>query len=164
MIDRTPPPEVTAELFEQWRLAVRGTLNPQRITNPVWKWLIESRLWPFSASQRFANNIAASVHPSWCFDRYGQSQTKLGDGRTVWIAGEHEDHYDPDFFIYNDVVVISPAGEIEILGYSPETFPPTDFHSATLVDAHLVLVGSTDTRARSLADDADEWRRAGLEP
>jgi hypothetical protein len=30
----------------------------------------------------------------------------LPDGRLIRIGGEHEDYYDPDFQIYNDVVVI----------------------------------------------------------
>jgi hypothetical protein len=32
------------------------------------------------------------------------------------IGGEHEDYYDPDVHIYNDVVVLGPGGEIEIYG------------------------------------------------
>jgi len=57
----------------------------------------------------------------------------LPDGREVLIAGEHEDYYDPDFFIYNDVVVRAPDGKFAIYGYSKEAFPPTDFHTATLL-------------------------------
>ncbi len=80
--------------------------------------------------------------PCWCFDRFGQSSTVLADGRTVLIAGEHEDHYDPDFYIYNDVVVVHPDGGIEIFGYPREIFPPTDFHSATLVGKNIVIIGN----------------------
>lgn len=46
--------------------------------------------------------------PTWCFDRFGRSTAWLPDGRVVLIAGEHKDSYDPDFCIYNDVVVIQP--------------------------------------------------------
>ena len=46
--------------------------------------------------------------PTWCFSRFGQSETVLPDSSRVLIAGEHEDWYDPDFHIYNDVVVIRP--------------------------------------------------------
>jgi hypothetical protein len=60
----------------------------------------------------------------------------------VYIAGEHEDHYDPDFYIYNDVVIRSPDDRIEIFGYPRDAFPPTDFHSATLLGEHLVLIGN----------------------
>ena len=60
----------------------------------------------------------------------------------VFIAGEHKDHYDPDFYIYNDVVVQHPDGRIDIFGYPREIFPPTDFHSATLVGDRIVLIGN----------------------
>ncbi len=47
------------------------------------------------------------------FERFGQSKTITLDGRTIHIGGEHEDHYDPDFFIYNGV---NPGGFIMIHG------------------------------------------------
>jgi hypothetical protein len=67
---------------------------------------------------------------------------QLPDGRVVFIAGEHEDFYDSDFYIYNDVVIQHPDGRIDIFGYPREVFPPTDFHSATLVKNRLVLIGN----------------------
>ncbi len=83
--------------------------------------------------------------PTWCFSRFGQSETVLPDGSRVLIAGEHEDWYDPDFHIYNDVVVIRPdqgADQvIQIYGYPREFFRPTDFHSATLVGDAIYIVG-----------------------
>jgi hypothetical protein len=66
----------------------------------------------------------------------------LADGREVLIAGEHEDYYDPDFFIYNDVVVKTTDGKIAIYGYPKDVFPPTDFHTATLLPGRIVLIGS----------------------
>ena len=45
--------------------------------------------------------------PVWCFNRFGGTVTKLPDGCFVHIGGEHEDFYDPDFCIYNDVIVIA---------------------------------------------------------
>jgi hypothetical protein len=80
--------------------------------------------------------------PGWCFDRFGQSSTELPDGRTLLIAGEHEDYYDPDFHIYNDVVALHPNGSIDIFGYPAEVFPPTDFHTATLVGDQIIIIGS----------------------
>ena len=58
------------------------------------------------------------------------------------ISGEHEDHYDADFFIYNDVVVAAPDGPVEIYGYPLDAFPATDFHSATLVDGAILIIGN----------------------
>jgi len=61
----------------------------------------------------------------------------------IYIAGEHEDSYDPDFYIYNDVIVIHPNLEIQIYGYPSAVFPATDFHSATLVqDESIYIIGN----------------------
>jgi len=92
--------------------------------------------------------------PNWTFERYGAT-----DGVARWtdycIAGEHEDSYDPDSYLYNDVVVFRSGGEIEICGYPTEVFPPTDFHSATLVGDRVIVIGC-------LGYDRD--RRPGFTP
>lgn len=80
--------------------------------------------------------------PIWCACRMGQSMTIIEDGRAVLIAGEHEDGYDPEFCIYNDVIVIGQEGQIEVYGYPPEVFPPTDFHTATRVGEWIYIIGS----------------------
>ena len=134
-------PAVTADLFREWRTPRFGRANPERMNNPVWEWLIRSRLDAYSATQKLSGSSALEDGPGWCFNRFGQSSTKLPDGRTVLIAGEHEDHYDPDFNIYNDVVVRHPDGKVDIFGYPVEVFPPTDFHTATLVGSRIIIVG-----------------------
>jgi hypothetical protein len=68
--------------------------------------------------------------------------TFLPDGRIVQIGGEHEDNYDDDFCIYNDVFVHEPDGTIRIFGYPDSEFPCTDFHTATLVGQDIWVVGS----------------------
>ncbi len=78
----------------------------------------------------------------WCNQRYGASLTPLPDGRYIQIGGEHEDFYDPDFCIYNDVIVFDGKGSFQIYGYPENVFPPTDFHTATLVDEHIYVIGS----------------------
>jgi hypothetical protein len=137
-----PPREVTPELFLEWRSPRVGTANPERQSNPVWAWLAgcpELNAW--MASRHFHGPSAMTAGPGWCNQRFGQSRSVLPDGRTVLVAGEHEDYYDPDFYIYNDVMVVDPAGGIEVYGYPHEVFPPTDFHSATRVDGRLLIVG-----------------------
>lgn len=59
----------------------------------------------------------------------------------VEIAGEYEDFYDPDFCIYNDMVVHRRDDTYDIYGYPEAVFPPTDFHTATLIGDGLFLVG-----------------------
>ncbi len=72
----------------------------------------------------------------------GRTITSLPDGRYVSIGGEHEDSYDQDFSIYNDVVVFNEADDsIDIYGYPKAVFPPTDFHSATLTGDCIVIIG-----------------------
>lgn len=79
--------------------------------------------------------------PVWSFARFGMSETELPDGSRLFVGGEHEDWYDPDFYIYNDVIVVRPSGDVEIYGYPRELFRPTDFHSATLVGDSVYLIG-----------------------
>src|SRR5712691_10149821 len=105
-----PDASVTSELFKKWRSPRYGRANPERMNNPVWEWLIRSELTAYSANNEFEGPSSCDAGPCWCFSRFGQSSTELPDGRVVLIGGEHEDFYDPDFYIYNDVVVKNPDG------------------------------------------------------
>lgn len=148
---REPGPEVTPELFRKWQHARRGQTPAEEMTNPVWLWLFRGRVDPYHANERFKSRIGKLLgsvdypaEPRWAGCRLGQSRTQLADGRTFWIAGEHEDYYDPDFFIYNDVIIEYPDGNVRILGYQEATFRPTDFHSATAIlnERTILLIGS----------------------
>jgi len=130
------------ELFLEWRSPRFGTSNPTNLSNPVWEWLIRTRKSAYQAIKQFGGPPSARNGPVWCFARYGQSTTVLQDGRKLYIAGEHEDYYDPNFFIYNDVVVQNANGTHSIYGYPKALFPPTDFHSATSAPEHIVIVGN----------------------
>lgn len=125
--------------FKDWCVPKRGNANPERQTNDVWSWLVETRVGAYTAHK--AAGAGERVYPGWCFARYGQSETVLADGTKIYIGGEHEDHYDPDFYIYNDVVAVRPDASIEIFGYPKDVFPPTDFHSATLVGDKVFIIG-----------------------
>jgi hypothetical protein len=104
---------------------------------------LKSAYGPYRARDLFKLPLNREEGPIWTFDRMGRTHTELPDGRVVCVGGEHEDFYDPDFCIYNDVVVFDSSGQIEIYGYPREVFPPTDFHTATLVGDKIVIVGST---------------------
>jgi ankyrin repeat protein len=110
-----------------------GTSNPEKMTEPFW-------VGAYQGAQVF--DAANRVHPIWCAQRFGQSLTRLPDGRVIQIAGEHEDSYDADFYIYNDVFVHRQDGTIEIYGYPEDVFPPTDFHTATLIGKYIYVIGS----------------------
>ena len=118
-----------------------GTANPALMQEPFWQGMIRSGVNAYQAAQHFKTNDE-DIHPVWCAQRFGQSITFLENGLIVQIAGEHEDSYDPDFYIYNDVFVHHPDGTIQIYGYPEASFPPTDFHTATLVGEYIYIIGS----------------------
>lgn len=130
--------EITREMFKQQSLPRFGNANPEQMEMPFWKFMIQTKEPAFWASKYFDTPMS----PVWCFQRFGTSETILPDMRAILIAGEHEDFYDDDFYIYNDVIVFYPGGEIKIFGYPKHIFPPTDFHSATLIGDHIYIIGS----------------------
>jgi hypothetical protein len=157
--------EITKELFESQRDPKFGTSNPERMRNDFWEWMIRGDQGALYGSPDFsgapvvtregAPNAPFGPHharklfkvpldrcdgPIWTFDRMGASRTELPDGRTIFVGGEHEDFYDQDFCIYNDVVVFR-SGEIEIYGYPKEIFQPTDFHTATAISDVILIIG-----------------------
>jgi hypothetical protein len=116
-----------------------GLTNPELMSVDFWRSMVGSR---WSASEaRIEFNESDFDSPIWSFDRFGQSLTELPDGRIIEIGGEHEDSYDPDFCIYNDVVVHDGQGNFQIFGYPQAVFPPTDFHTATLVGDYIYVIG-----------------------
>jgi hypothetical protein len=137
-----PPASITRKVLADWRSPRRGCANPEPLDNPLWRWLIKTGASAYAANQALGGPSPFKAGPMWCFDRMGQSRTVLEDGRTVLIAGEHEDYYDPDFYIYNDVVILNEGAEPRILGYEAEVFPPTDFHTASLLEDRIIVVGN----------------------
>jgi hypothetical protein len=108
---------------------------------PFWHAMIKAGVNGYIATKTFNGPSSFGGQPVWCAERFGQSITFLPDGRIVQIGGEHEDSYDPDFCIYNDVFVHQPDGRALIYGYPQTVFPPTDFHTATLIDTHIYVIG-----------------------
>lgn len=132
LISLSQPQPLSRDIFQQQKHPKFGKNNPEKMNFEFWKYMVKTRNSAYSASAKFGNVENLLDSPVWCFDRFGVSRTDLSDGRVICIGGEHEDYYDPDFYIYNDVIVIHPNSEITIYGYPREVFPPTDFHSATL--------------------------------
>ncbi len=100
--------------------------------------------------------------PVWCWKRFGQTRTVIDEGeygeRVVYIGGEHEDSYDPDFCIYNEVVVIDRETGTTIYGYPREDFQPTDFHTATIVGSYIYIVGCLGYREDRNVDRTPVYR------
>lgn len=134
-----------------------GTANPEQVENELWEQAIEEEWTGYAlrqhlgidlANKDFRHNFSHSAYrdttpgPFWSWQRFGRTSTPLPDGRVIHIAGEHEDGYDPDFCIYNDVVVEYAGGRREFFLYPRHVFPPTDFHTATLVGRDIILIGA----------------------
>lgn len=141
--------DVSRDDYLSARFGREGHANPSAIVDRFPLAMIRSGWSAYGARRHFDDPATFACGPSerpqtavWCFDRFGQSTTLLPDGRIVLVAGEHEDAYDPDFCIYNDVAVFGPDGSIELYGYPYDVFPPTNFHTATLVGSWIYLMGS----------------------
>lgn len=143
----SPEPEknlldVSPAEFQAGRTRRFGRANPEKMTVPFWEGMIRAGITGYQAARLFEDETEQGNGPVWCAQRFGQSITFLPDGRIVQVAGEHEDHYDPDFCIYNDVFVHRPDGTIDLYGYPEAAFPPTDFHTATPIREFIYLIGS----------------------
>ncbi|MFO0945535.1 MAG: hypothetical protein U1D30_06275 [Planctomycetota bacterium] len=132
----------TPSEFQEHKNPRYGRSNPERMDFPFWMDMIRTGVDAYVPRKHFNDeNPFEKPGAVWCYDRFGSSLTELGDGRYVQIAGEHEDYYDPDFFIYNDVVIHDGKGDFQIYGYPKDVFPPTDFHTATLCPEGIYIIG-----------------------
>jgi ankyrin repeat protein len=133
--------QVTQEQYVLGKHSRFGSTNPELMEVGFWKAMVRSGCSAWQAKDSF-NDGDNWDNPMWCYARFGRTITELPDGGIVEIAGEHEDSYDPDFCIYNDVVVYQGDGNFNIWSYPRDVFPPTDFHSATLVGEYIYIIGS----------------------
>lgn len=150
---------VSQELYQAGRKVRFGRSNPELMDVPFWEMMIRSKISAYRAREHYGDSPYADggcrieKDPVWCFSRYGMAAVHLDDDWTVQIGGEHEDWYDPDFQIYNDVVVRNREGGVWIFGYPKEEFPPTDFHSATYHDDGITIIGNL-----GYVQDREWWR------
>ncbi|CAE7386905.1 unnamed protein product, partial [Symbiodinium sp. CCMP2456] len=151
--------QASAKDYEENRSPRFGSANPDPMDNPFWDDMIRLGGSAYSARKHFDDTDALDS-AVWCFDRFGTSVTPLPEGRFVQIGGEHEDFYDPDFCIYNDVVIHDGQGGFQILGYPRDVFPPTDFHTATLVEDAIFIVGCLGYTDQRMAGSTPVFRLA----
>lgn len=131
---------VSDEEYRAGRYRRFGKANPEQTDIPFWRNMVAAGVGSWRARKVYGDDDHS--RPVWSYERFGRTLTQLPDARFIEIAGEHEDHYDPDFCIYNDVVVHDGQGGFTIWSYPEDAFPPTDFHTATLVDNHIYIIGS----------------------
>jgi ankyrin repeat protein len=133
---------VTPEEYKRGKPPRFGLTNPHLLQEPFCESMVRAGLNAYGARVKFGEEEYKNGSPVWCARRFGQSITFLPNGDIVQIAGEHEDSYDPDFYIYNDVFVHRPDGTIRIYNYPEKAFPPTDFHTATLIENDIIIIGN----------------------
>lgn len=119
-----------------------GLSNPQKCDTPFWYDMVRTNATAWRARDQFDDTDSFNDQPVWCYERFGKSITPIGDNEFIEIAGEHEDSYDTDFCIYNEVFHHLGDGEFTIYQYPENLFPPTDFHTATLVNGHIYIIGN----------------------
>ena len=138
----TPKEYPTKEEFLAGRKRRYGTSNPEVIKDPFMEFMVRTRDEPFFLRERYGFGASGYCSTSaekdetaiWSFLRIGGSTT-LYEGRyRVHIGGEHDDWYDPDFLIYNDVIVEDDKSNVWIYSYPRDVLPPIDFHTATLLE------------------------------
>lgn len=123
-----------------------GISNPEIIQNNFYTEMIITNASPSKVNWQFENDKYVpdkkKKYPRlWTNNRLGQTITELKDGRTIFIGGEYEDFYDPFFYIFNDIIIYEPNGEKKVLLYPYKDFPPTDFHTATLIGNQIYIIG-----------------------
>lgn len=113
-----------------------GQTNPELMEVPFWDYMVRTEndpdvfrgIYPFEDESVYREQWAI-----WSYRRSGISQTLYRGRYQISIGGGYWDTTEPDYLIYNDVIVRDPSGKVWIYGYPRESFPPTDFHSATLL-------------------------------
>ena len=161
---------IDKKVFAEQKRPRFGNANPERMQIAFWEWMIRAgasaggpnlavgdesslrsdleakRNWflALGCAKVLQNGIESVRRSKWTLQRYGATQRNCRMWRIVRIGGEHEDSYDPDFWIYNDVVVFRQNGHVEIYGYPEEGFRPTDFHTATRIGEQIFIIGGLD--------------------
>lgn len=107
-----------------------GAANPQKVESLLWTQMAPERWNAYQLREKAGDKKHAFLKngekfpslmrerpdgPVWSFDRFGVSSTKLDDGCIIHVGGEHEDFYDSDFCIYNDVIVEHPGGRFDFI-------------------------------------------------
>lgn len=154
---RTDRPGFSREEFLRARVPREGASNPEEVDEPYYRFMIRHRWGGYAAGEK-PKKRGRPEEANWSAARFGQSRTFLPDGRIVEVAGEHEDAYDPDFCIYNDVFVHHPDGLVRVLLYPLSVLPSTDFHTATLLRESLFLVGSLGYKVERAPGPAPVYR------
>jgi hypothetical protein len=164
----TPDRAWTQEWIRRWRGSVEptelpsvedfkkgsghrfGRSNPELMQEPVWEMMVRTGFSAYGAKSLYG---LPDLGPIWTFDRYGISMTFVNPNLFVFIGGGYEAGGFPDFLIFNEVIVTAIGGDTWIFSYPKTAFPPTHFHTATLFDNKIYIVGGL-----GYEDHREFWR------
>jgi ankyrin repeat protein len=90
---------VSREEYLATKIRRFGASNPEKMNFPFWRAMVSSGASAWTAKEHFNDN-AFEREEIFCFRRFGKSINELPDGRIIEIAGEHEDYYDPNFWLF----------------------------------------------------------------
>ncbi|MES2674110.1 MAG: ankyrin repeat domain-containing protein [Pseudomonadota bacterium] len=141
-IDSEATLSVSEDEYQSQKFRVFGKSNPELCNRAFWYNMLRCNAGAWTARKHFNETTYSEDEPIWCYERYGKSITPLGNDEYIEIAGEHEGSYDPDFCIYNEVFHHKGNGVVSIYQYPENIFPPTDFHTVTLVDKFIYIIGN----------------------
>ncbi len=133
---------ISKQEYQAQKIREFGIANPEMCDKSFWYEMVRCNATAWKARSHFDDTDDYEDAPIWSYERFGMSITPIGNGEFIEIAGEHEDYYDPDFCIYNDVFHHKGGGVFSIYQYPKNIFPPTDFHTATLVNCHIYIIGN----------------------
>lgn len=122
-----------------------GKKNPELCKFEFWDDMVRNSKSAWHAKEHF-NDSTDHDQPIWCYERFGKTITALENSEYIEIGGEHEDSYDPDFCIYNEVFHHKGEGDFDIYMYPKEVFSPTDNHSATKIEKFIYIIGNLGYR------------------
>ena len=113
------------EYPEEDMYAIIGRTNPDDITNEYRTLLVQHpNITPKQARINFrAPYNKVFKNPVFTFNRGLNTQIKLDDKRTINVGGVQEEVDDPDYFIYNDIIVLDRNNNVTIYAYPEEIFP-----------------------------------------
>jgi len=153
---------ITKENYPDLRGFKFGVSNPTKRDNRLHAALIENRMihdvicrhFDYSKKEIAKFDLPWSVEEYWHIERYGKTTNRAKDGRIIDIGGQTSFQVkDEEGLIYNDVIVYTPGGGIEIFDYHPDDFEPLCYHGTVLLEDKIFILGGLSNTLSMIAND-----------
>lgn len=120
-----------------------GQTNPQVMNNPFWLYMAQNpKISAYKIMMDYdsqGSDLEFIDKAVYTHDRFGAAEVALPNGDIIKIGGGHEDYYDPNYCVYNEVVRYGDKGEVTIYGYPEEVLQPMYNHTATYVPSQNAI-------------------------